>query len=173
MLKAARSMHYYQLRRSLLVRFRSSLRIVSCVVPSHSSTLPPDVASSFVLGSLYVILLLLRVIGNAPELFIELCPYIFSRCNTTPEDEAAAWALLESHEYTAILQHHDAGATMPKLPPEAVRLDGLKLPPEFEAEYEKMSHGSYARARQLVMQPSPHICSLFFYILLVPNKAPS
>ena len=88
--------------------------------------------------------------GNAPDLFIELCPYLFGRCNTSPEDEAAAWALLENHDYTVILQHHDAGATMPELPPGAVRLNGLELPAEFEAEYKKVPGGSYLRARQLV-----------------------
>lgn len=81
-----------------------------------------------------------------PELFIELCPYLFQRCKTDAADEAAAWALLEgAGGYSVVLQHHDAGSTMPPIPPGSVRLDSLQLPPGLEAEYAKMPAGSYAR----------------------------
>eukprot|EP01051_Picozoa_sp_SAG22_P010113 SAG22_NODE_889_length_6648_cov_6.695984_5_plen_265_part_00 len=94
-----------------------------------------------------------KAVTGAPDLFIELCPYLFTRCNTSPEDEAAAWGLLEQHDYTVLLQHHDAGEGMPELPPGSVRLDGRDLPEEFEAEYAKMPGGSYSRARTLYWVP--------------------
>jgi hypothetical protein len=49
-----------------------------------------------------------------------------------PADEAEAWGILEANQYDILLHHHDAGHTMPPVPPGAVRLRSARayaLPP--------------------------------------------
>ena len=53
-----------------------------------------------------------------PEVFLELCPYLWQRCKTKNADELQAWKLLKKHGYTLYLHHHDNGyekcPTLPK-----------------------------------------------------------
>ena len=62
-----------------------------------------------------------------------------------PADEAEAWGILEANQYDILLHHHDAGHTMPPVPPGAVRLSG-ELPEGMLAEFAKVpSSGSYQK----------------------------
>ena len=58
-----------------------------------------------------------------PELFLEVCPYLFARCGTTHAEERRAWGLLAEHGYRLLVNHHDRGFDdCPPWPTGAVRV---------------------------------------------------
>jgi len=52
---------------------------------------------------------ILTASGPKPELFVEICPHILTRCQTTHADEVRAWKLLLTLKYAMRVYWHDAG----------------------------------------------------------------